>query len=59
MNLSFPEADFKAKQPLDVHKARCDELESLLCVGNEGSAVRKEKLPDQPLLDLGVGLLAL
>ena len=26
MNLSFPEADFKAKQPLDVHKARCDEL---------------------------------
>ena len=32
--------------------------QSLLCVGDEGSVVRKEKEPDWPFLGLGVGLYA-
>ena len=54
-NLSFPEDDGKPKKPQSVHKARCDALKTLLCVGDEGSVVSKE-VPDQPLLGRGVGL---
>ena len=54
-NLSFPEADFKAKQLRGVRKATCDVLHSLLSVGEKSSVVSKEKVPDQTLLHLGVG----
>ena len=55
-NLSFPEADIKAKQPHGICRAICDTLQSLLCVGDKGSVICKEKVPDQPLLCLLVGL---
>ena len=34
-------------------------MKGLLCVGDEGSVIREEKVLDQPLLRLGVGLEAL
>ena len=55
-NHSLPEADLEVKQQRGIRKAKCDALQSLLCVGDEGSVVRKENVPDQPLLGLGVGL---
>ena len=55
-NLSFIETDIEAKQLRIVSKARCDTLQILLSVGNEGSVGRKEKAPDQPILGFDAGL---
>ena len=43
-NISFPEANFNDMEPLGVRKARCDELWSLLCVGDKGVVVAKIKI---------------
>ena len=51
--LRFPEADIKDTQPLDVCKARCDALQSLLCVGDKSSIVNEKKVHHLPLLGLG------
>ena len=55
-NLSFSVANVKANPTRSVRKARCDALESLLCVDDNGDVVHKEKVSDLPLLYLGVGL---
>ena len=52
------EADLEAKQPRGICKARCDALKGSLCVGDKGSVIREEKVLDQPLVRLGVGLEA-
>ena len=57
-NLRLLEADFEAKQPRGICKAGCDALKCLLCVGHKGSIIHKEKVLDQPLLCIGVGLEA-
>ena len=57
-NLCLLESDLKAKQPQGARKARCDALLRLLYVVDEGSIVRKERFPNQPLRYLGVGLRA-
>ena len=53
-NLGFPEADVKSEQLHGVRKAICDALQSLPCLGDEGSIVHKDKVPAQPLIGLGV-----
>ena len=57
-NLRLLDADFWAKQPRGICKAGCDALKGSLCVGDKGSVIREEKVLDQPLLRLGVGLEA-
>ena len=57
-NLRLLEADLEAKQPRGICKARCDALKGSLCVGDKGSIIREEKVLDQPLVRLGVGLEA-
>ena len=42
--LSLPETVLNAKQLRGVRKARCDVLQNLFCVGDEGSVVRKKKV---------------
>ena len=37
-------------------KAGYDALQILISVGDEGSIVRKENIPEQPLMGLGAGL---
>ena len=55
-NLCLLEADFLAKQPRGICKEGCDTLEGSLCVGDKDSVICEEKVLDQPLLHLGVGL---
>lgn len=57
-NLCLLEADLKAKQPRGICKAGRNALKRSLRVGNKGSVVREEKILDQPLLGLCVGLEA-
>ena len=56
--LSLPLADVNAKQQRGVRRSRCDELQRLLCMWDEGSIVCKEKVHEQPLRCHGVGLEA-
>ena len=56
--LRLLEADFVAKQPPGICKAGYDALKDSLCVGDKGSVIREERVLDQPLLRLGVGLEA-
>ena len=48
------EADIKAKQPRGICKTRYDALQRLLRVDEKGSVALEEKIPDQPLIVLGV-----
>ena len=57
-NLRLLEADFEAKQLRGICKARCETSKGPLSVGDKDSFIRKEKVLDQPLLHLGVGLEA-
>ena len=52
-NVSFPEADVKAKQPRGICKARCDALQRLFCVGDVGRDIHKKNVPEKPFLGLG------
>ena len=47
-----------AKQQQGICEIRCDALQSLLHVRDEGSIICEENVPDQPLLGLGVSLEA-
>ena len=52
------QAESWANQSQGICKAGCDALNGSLCVGDKGSVIH-EKILDQPLLHLGVGLEAL
>ena len=49
-NLRLLKTDLEGREPRDVCKAIRDVLQSLVCVGDEGSVVREEEVLDQPSL---------
>ena len=47
-------ADLKAEELASIWEAGSDTLQGSFCVGNQGSIIFKEKVPDKPLMSLGV-----
>ena len=52
--LNLLEADLLAQQQRGVRNTRCDALQFLFRVGDNGRVVREENVPNQPLQRLGV-----
>ena len=46
-------ADLEAEELASIGEAGSDRLPGPFCVGNQGSSIFKEKVPDKPLMSLG------
>ena len=55
-DLRLLEADLEAKELGSIYEAGSDTLQGSFCVGNQGGIICEEKVPDKPLMSLGVSL---
>ena len=57
-DLRLLEADLEAEELGSICEAESDTLQGSFCMGNQGSIICEEKVPDKPLMSLGVSLKA-